>query len=299
LISQLILQRVYFFSTTLKKKCIKKRHQNQWCGFYRSKQTENATSGREGHPMGTVTGSINPNVGPFGQKAALTYQALKPMYHASTPVQYTPDIQAKGASHDLFAYAQTFAQNPNDFTTQEIKAASGLDLHQLAKPDTLKTLWDTDKNGKVDLKEAFVGLAHLDSADGAFDGKITQEGRQEIARLFFEEGVKQRIKPFDYHRQAVGLTGSAERLKDLGLEIANATQQAALPTDLLNESVDPYLKLLANQTGQLALMTYPLHVQQQIATAQEGYRQILSQVGQALDVTERFHGYQCACCPAA
>jgi hypothetical protein len=292
LISQLILQRVYFFSTTLKKKCIKKRHQNQWCGFYRSKQTENATSGREGHPMGTVTGSINPNVGQFGQKAALTYQALKPMYHASTPVQYTPDIQAKGASHDLFAYAQTFAQNPNDFTTQEIKAASGLDLHQLAKPDTLKTLWDTDKNGKVDLKEAFVGLAHLDSADGAFDGKITQEGRQEIARLFFDEGIKQRIIPFDHHPAKITQTGSVEGLNAIATEIGAEKLSA-------HQEYDPDLKLLASQTGLYAKAVYPDHVYQQIHVAQTEYTQILNQVGQALDITERFHGYQCACCPAA
>ena len=56
--------------------------------------------------------------------------------------------------------------------------------------------------------------------------------------------------------------------------------------------------LLADQTGLYAKAVYPDHVYQQIHAAQAEYTQILSQVGQALDITERFHGYQCACCPA-
>jgi hypothetical protein len=247
--------------------------------------------------MGQAIGQINPAVGQAGQKAALAYQGLQPMYKASTPVQYTPNIQAKGASHDLFAYAHTFAKNPNDFTTEEIKAASGLNLAQLAKPERIKALWDTDQNGKVDLKEAFVGLAHLDSSDGAFDGKITQEGRQEIARLFFDEGVKKRILPLDERFKAIEVNGSVQTLKATGEAIASEAQIASPPSDLLTESADPYLKQLANQTGQLARLTYPIHVQGQIETAQKEYTHILSQIGQALDITERFHGYQCACCP--
>lgn len=241
--------------------------------------------------MGNSIIRVNPNVGHFGQKAALNYQALQPIYKSSTTLQYTPDINAKGASHDLFAYAQTFAKNPNDFATEEIKAASGLDVHQLSKPDTLKTLWDTDKNGKVDLKEAFVGLAHLDSADGAFDGKITQEGRQEIARLFFDEGVKQRIMSLDHQQGKITQRSSGEGLNIIASDLS--TDALAIAPE---SNAD--FNLLADQTGLYAKALYPNHVYQQIHAAQAEYTKILSQVGQALDITERFHGYQCACCPA-
>jgi hypothetical protein len=63
------------------------------------------------------------------------------------------------------------------------------------------------------------------------------------------------------------------------------------------DNINPDLKLVADQTQLFATAVYPDHVRQQIEAAQAEYTGILSKVGQALDITERFHGYQCACCP--
>jgi hypothetical protein len=167
--------------------------------------------------------------GRYGQQAAARFKAVLPQNRHAVPIQYTPNIQAGSA--DLFAYCDSFKKNKDVdvFTATDIEEASGLDVSKLPPDQSIEKLWDLDGNGHVDSKEMFTGMAHLDWADGEFDGKITEAGRNALETSKFKSPrSEQAQQPFAYNQAGASPEATSDALNQL--DLSNPSSQADLTT---------------------------------------------------------------------
>lgn len=206
------------------------------------------------------------NIGNYGLQAARAYQALPQNQKRSATVQYAPSPEK--SAFNLFQYIRAFEQDGkpgSGYSAKEIAAMSGLDLSGLRDPKQIERLWDRDQNGQVDDKEAFTGMALLDLADGQFDGKITQAGRE--------------------NTENYGLGYSASRQKRPNLAETLTPEMKALLKDIPGSD-----KLLEKHERQLAQNT-DATIGRQVDDIQVGYRQNLNNAAIGTKVDQRYYDF--------
>jgi hypothetical protein len=237
-------------------------------------------------------------IGQFGLQAAKHYQQVAPAKRHATEVRYTPDFNQSEASADLFQYARHFAQNPDAFTPAEIEAASGLNLSELPKRETLTRLWDTDGNGSVDLKEAFVGLAHLDFADGAADGRITNAGRTAVEDFYLGYRAVRQLKASPLFKQQSRFIEQVAAGKVFNGPQAGTTYPGALPPNTsvnalgaIEQQLTEAGQLDGNGLAETFRQQQAQLLEETAATFHQIYQGELRQVASAVAVTRRHQSF--------
>jgi hypothetical protein len=238
--------------------------------------------------------SIAPSIGPltYGQAAAQNYKAVPAGMKHATPVQYTPDFQRPSASNDLFSYAASFDENHDGkFDANEIQNASGLNLGKLASPQQIERLWDRAAKGYVDLKDMFVGLGQLDWADGAVDGKITEQGRNSVENNFFAAPRSPGWNNPNLYNEYIPANATFEDpTKFLEGRRANNPLAAGFSDSFVQAAAS--LQPLAGQNIRDTFnRDHQALLAKQDAEAQIRYQQQLNTVANAVDVQNRYNNF--------
>lgn len=117
------------------------------------------------------------NIGQYGYQQGQAYSQKSALQKQNDALQYSQ--KTNGSSKDLFSYLLVFDSDKNgQYSDSEIKNATGLTT-QL----DLSDIWDTDENGLVDIKEAYIGMSHLAQADGEYNTTITKAGRDAVTEM--------------------------------------------------------------------------------------------------------------------
>jgi len=121
-----------------------------------------------------------------GRQAAVQFKQVPWGAKHATTVQYSENPRDEQGFADSVDYVRSFCSDPvsDSYTAINIAEAFGFDLTKLPEPTDMEQLLDLNKDGRVNTEEMITVLAHLDSADGNYNGKITENGRDTVELAF-------------------------------------------------------------------------------------------------------------------